>query len=154
MDVVLVEPEIPFNTGNIGRTCVAAGLGLHLVGRLGFSISERQIKRSGLDYWPRLRLTRHDSFEAFEKSLPAAASLLFFSSAGAREVWDAPFAPESYLVFGSESTGLPPALLERFAERTYRLPMAEGERSLNLSSAAAVAIYEGVRRFGIPKKAL
>lgn len=149
MNVVLVEPEIPFNTGNIGRTCVAAGASLHLVGRLGFSLSERQIRRSGLDYWPRLKLTLHESWEAFERVLPARACLLFFTGAAARPFWEAPYERESWLVFGSESRGLAPELLARHAERSFRIPMAEGERSLNLSSAAAVAVYEGVRRFGL-----
>lgn len=148
MNVVLVEPEIPFNTGNIGRTCVAAGASLHLVGRLGFSLSQREIRRSGLDYWPRLRLTLHESFAAFEAALPPDARLLFFAPQGARELWQAPYAPECWLVFGSESRGLPQEVLARHAERCYRIPMASGERSLNLSSAAAIAVYEGVRRFG------
>ncbi len=151
MHVVLVEPEIPWNTGNIGRTCVAVGATLHLVGRLGFDVSEKEIRRSGLDYWPKLRLARHDSYEAFERSLPAAASLLFFSAAGERSFFDAPYERESYLVFGRESTGLPAALLERHAERVFRVPQGPRVRSLNLSTAAAVALYEGVRRFGLEK---
>lgn len=151
LNVVLVEPEIPFNTGNIGRTCVAAGASLHLVGRLGFSLSERQIRRSGLDYWPRLDLHLHPTWDAFEAGLAKDAPLLFFSGSAGRLLWDAPYAADSWLVFGSESRGLPLELLARFQDRCFRIPMAQGERSLNLSSAAAVAIYEGVRRLGIVK---
>lgn len=144
LSVVLVEPEIPWNTGNVGRTCVAAGAALHLVGKLGFSISERQIRRSGLDYWPRLKLFRHDDWDAFERSLPARASLLFFTAQGEKTLWEAPFREDSYLVFGKESTGLPGALLKR--KNQVRIPMEAGERSLNLSTAAAIALYEGLRR--------
>lgn len=147
MHVVLVDPEIPWNTGNIGRTCVAVGATLHLVGRLGFSLSEREIRRSGLDYWPQLSLARHESFADFERALPSGASLLLFASSGRRSFWEAPYQRDSYLIFGCESTGLPAALLERFAGRVYRIPMTGPVRSLNLSTAAALALYEGVRRF-------
>jgi tRNA (cytidine/uridine-2'-O-)-methyltransferase len=146
LSVVLVEPEIPWNTGNIGRTCVAAGASLHLVGKLGFTISERQIKRSGLDYWPRLKLERHESFADFEKSLPENASLLFFTGKAKQAFWEAPYEKNSYLVFGKESDGLPASILNRHQDKAYRIPMAEGERSLNLSTAAGIAIYEGLRK--------
>lgn len=146
LNVVLVEPEIPWNTGNIGRTCVAAGAALHLVGRLGFSLSESRIRRAGLDYWPRLRLVRHESWAAFEACLPAGASAFAFSPVGGRDHWQAPYRPDSYLVFGGESRGLPEGLLERWRDRTFRIPMAEGERSLNLSTATAVVLYEALRR--------
>ncbi|MBI3552218.1 MAG: tRNA (cytidine(34)-2'-O)-methyltransferase [Elusimicrobia bacterium] len=145
LSVVLVEPEIPWNTGNIGRTCVAAGAALHLVGRLGFSLSERRLKRSGLDYWPQLKLVRHEDFAAFERGLPPRASLLFFSGAAKKCFWDAPYRQNSYLVFGKESGGLPEALLSRHQDRLYRIPMEAQARSLNLSTAAGIALYAALR---------
>ncbi len=146
LNVVLYEPEIPWNTGNIGRTCVGLGAALHLVGKLGFSLSQRQIRRSGLDYWPKLKLFLHKDFESFESSLPEGASVLAFSAQGRRSFWDASFKKESYLLFGSESRGLPESTLKKYAETTYRIPIGPDVRSLNLSTAAAVALYEGSRR--------
>jgi tRNA (cytidine/uridine-2'-O-)-methyltransferase len=146
LKVVLVDPEIPWNTGNVGRTCVAVGAELHLVGRLGFSLSERRIKRAGMDYWARLDLHLHDSWEAFERTLAPDAQLAFFSPAGTKTVWDAPFGKNDYLVFGSESRGLPEAITSAVADRIYRIPMVPGNRSLNLSSSVAVALYEAVRK--------
>lgn len=145
LKVVLFQPEIPWNTGNIGRTCVAAGAELHLVGTLGFSLSERQIKRSGMDYWPKLTLFRHEDFAAFEASLPAKASVLAFSSAGKMSHWDAPYEPDSYLLFGSESVGLPADLLAKLSANTFRIPMKEGIRSLNLSTSAGIVLFEALR---------
>src|SRR2546422_481725 len=99
MNIVLHEPEIPWNTGNIGRTCVATGSALHLVGRLGFSLAEKEIRRSGLDYWPKLKLFRHASLADFEASLPPQASLLAFSTQGRESFWEAPYRSDSYLLF-------------------------------------------------------
>lgn len=151
MNVVLVEPEIPWNTGNIGRTCVAAGATLHLVGRLGFSLAEKEIRRSGLDYWPRLKLALHESWTAFEKTLPAGRRPLFFTASAALPYWDAPYERDGYLVFGKESAGLPAPLLARHPDRLVRIPIGPGVRSLNLSTAAGLALYEAVRRFGLEK---
>ena len=148
LKVVLFEPEIPWNTGNIGRTCVAAGAELHLVGPLGFSLSERQIRRSGLDYWSKLKLFRHEDYAAFESGLPAKASLLAFSAQGAKTHWEAPYTKESFLLFGRESTGLPEPLLKRL--KTYRIPMAPDIRSLNLSTSAGIVLYEALRRSRSP----
>ncbi|MBI4348067.1 MAG: tRNA (cytidine(34)-2'-O)-methyltransferase [Elusimicrobia bacterium] len=148
MNVVLVEPEIHWNTGNIGRTCVATRTALHLIRPLGYRIDAKEIRRSGLDYWPKLALTVHESFAAFEAALPADASLLFFSTHATRTFWEAPYREDSYLLFGKESTGFAPALRERFAERFYRIPVSADVRSLNLSSCAAVALFEGLRRVG------
>lgn len=148
MNVVLVEPEIHWNTGNIGRTCVATRTALHLIKPLGFRIDDKEIRRSGLDYWPKLKLTVHEDFAAFEALLPAAASLLFFSANAARSFWQAPYQKDSYLLFGKESTGFPLALRERFAQRFYQVPVCGDVRSLNLSSCAAVALYEGLRQTG------
>ena len=148
MHIVLVEPEIHWNTGNIGRTCVATGTRLHLIRPLGFSLDAKEIRRAGLDYWPMLKLTVHDDFAAFEATLGRGASLLFFTARASRSFWDAPYRPDSYLVFGKESTGFSSSLRERFKERFYRIPVSENVRSLNLSSCAAVALFEGLRRIG------
>jgi tRNA (cytidine/uridine-2'-O-)-methyltransferase len=151
MDIVLVEPEIHWNTGNIGRTCVGTGTRLHLVGKLGFSLDAKEIRRAGLDYWPKLKLSRHEDFDAFLSSLPPDPSLLFFSTKTQQTFWDAPYREDSYLIFGRESIGLPDSLLERFKNNIYRIPISEDVRSLNLSTCAAVALYEGLRRFGTMK---
>jgi tRNA (cytidine/uridine-2'-O-)-methyltransferase len=145
LKVVLIRPEIPGNTGNVGRTCAATGAELHLVGPLGFEISERRLKRAGLDYWDKLAPVIYDSLEAFLERLPADADLFAFSTEGARTHWQAAFGPDSWLIFGGESEGLPPELRARWRDRLYRVPMAPGTRSLNLASAAAVVIYEASR---------
>lgn len=146
LNIVLVEPEIPWNTGNIGRTCVAAGAALHLVGRLGFAISERRIKRSGMDYWPKLKLHVHGTWEAFLKTLPPGARLRGFSAQGAKSLWDAGFADGDYLLFGKESTGLTVQAEQACGGELYRIPMRPEARSLNLSSSAAIVLYEALRK--------
>lgn len=148
LKVVLVRPEIPFNTGNAGRTCAAAGAQLHLVAPLGFSLSERRLKRAGLDYWEKLAPVVHDSLEAFLAALPLDADILAFSAEGARTHWDAPYGADSWLIFGCESAGLPPELRERWRDRLFRVPMVPGARSLNLSTAAGVVLYEALRTHG------
>lgn len=146
MNVVLVEPEIPWNTGNVGRTCVATGASLHLVGRLGFSLAEWRIKRSGMDYWPKVKLTVHETWEAFAASLPRGARLRGFATQGTRSLWEAPLAEGDYLLFGSESRGLHEKALAACGEHLYRIPMRPEARSLNLSTSVAVAAYEALRR--------
>ncbi|MBI3549423.1 MAG: tRNA (cytidine(34)-2'-O)-methyltransferase [Elusimicrobia bacterium] len=146
MHIVLVEPEIHWNTGNIGRTCVATGTTLHLVGRLGFSLDDKEIRRAGLDYWSKLALMQHKSFDDFMRTLAADASILLFSTKAVKSFWAAPYHPDSYLVFGSEGHGLPESLLKRHEDRAYRIPIGDGVRSLNLSTAASVALYEGLRQ--------
>ncbi len=146
--VVLVRPEIPWNTGNVGRTCAAAGAALHLVAPLGFSLAERRLRRAGLDYWERLKPVVHESLDSFLAALPAGDGVLAFSAEGAGTHWQAPYRADSWLVFGGESSGLPPELRARWRERLYRVPMAAGERSLNLSTAAAVVLYEARRALG------
>lgn len=145
LKVVLVHPEIPWNAGNVGRSCAAAGAELHLVAPLGFSLSERRLRRAGLDYWERLAPAVHESLAAFLAALPADAHVLAFSADGERTHWRAEFRADSWLVFGSESRGLPDELRARWRERLHRVPMAPGARSLNLSSAAAVVLYEASR---------
>ena len=148
LKVVLVHPEIPWNAGNVGRTCAAAGAELHLVAPLGFSLSERRLRRAGLDYWERLAPVVHESLDAFLAALPERADVLAFSAEGAREHWHAPYREDSWLVFGSESRGLPPRLRELWSARLHRVPMVAGARSLNLSTAAAVVLYEARRVAG------
>ncbi|HEX4048686.1 MAG TPA: tRNA (cytidine(34)-2'-O)-methyltransferase [Elusimicrobiota bacterium] len=144
LKVVLIQPEIPGNTGNVGRTCSAAGAELHLVKPLGFSLSERHLKRAGLDYWERLAPVVHESVDAFLKALPSDADVLAFSAEGKLSHWEAPYRENSWLVFGGESFGLPPELRALWKERLCRVPMVAGARSLNLSSAAAVVLYEAL----------
>jgi tRNA (cytidine/uridine-2'-O-)-methyltransferase len=149
MNIVLFEPDIPGNTGNVGRTCVATGSRLHLVGKLGFSLDDAHVKRSGLDYWEKVQLVKHKNWDEFSKSLPPGASLYFFSKKAKRDYWEATFTPESYLIFGCETSGLPGAFHERYADRFYRIPMVPGSvRSLNLSTSAGVVLYEALRQTG------
>jgi tRNA (cytidine/uridine-2'-O-)-methyltransferase len=149
LHIVLVEPEIHWNTGNVGRTSLAVGGTLHLVEPLGFSLDDKHVRRAGLDYWPRVRLSVWRDWEAFERALPELGEPYFFSSAGSRTYWQPRYPPRTVLVFGRESVGLPPALLARHPERRLRIPMQdEALRSLNLSTAAAVASYEVIRQWG------
>lgn len=144
--VVLYEPEIPANTGNIGRTCVATGATLHLVGRMGFHIDDRSVRRAGLDYWSEVKLVRHDTFQAFEQShLPGRIFLL--SAHGSRPYTRGEFQVGDALVFGSESRGLPGEILARHTDRTLTIPQPTGKvRSLNLATAAGIVLYEAMRQ--------
>lgn len=143
-DIVLVEPEIPNNTGNIGRTCVASGCRLHLVHPLGFDTDEKACRRAGLDYWPRLDVTHHASWAACEGSLPRRPWL--FTTKGGVNLYDISLARGDCLVFGKETKGLDPAILAAHPDRLVRLPMLEGERSLNLATVVCAAVYEGLRQ--------
>jgi len=145
LKVVLIRPEIPGNTGNVGRTCSAVGAELHLVGPLGFELTEARLRRAGLDYWKRLSPRIYESLDQFLALLPEDASLLAFSAEGEQTHWEAAYEENSWLVFGGESGGLPAELRERWRDRLYRVPMVPGTRSLNLSAAAAVVIYEAQR---------
>ncbi|MBK8247876.1 MAG: tRNA (cytidine(34)-2'-O)-methyltransferase [Gemmatimonadetes bacterium] len=155
LHVVLVHPEIHWNTGNAGRTCLATGATLHLVEPLGFSLDEREVKRAGLDYWPHVDLRTWPSWEAFEAELPAFGTPWFFSTKGTRTYWDAPLGAytDSVLVFGRETGGLPVDLLHRYADQVVRMPMMSPlVRSLNLSTSVGVAVYEAIRqqvKFGL-----
>lgn len=147
LHVILVEPEIHWNTGNIGRTTLAAGADLHLVEPLGFSLEDRYLHRAGLDYWPRVRLHVWPSWEAIERELPELGEPFFFSSQGTRTYWDVCYPDHVALVFGRESVGLPKELLARHAERTLRIPMVEPAlRSINLSTSAGLAMFEVLRQ--------
>ena len=147
LNVVLHEPEIPNNTGNIGRTCVATGCSLHLIRPLGFDTSVKACRRAGLDYWPRLSPTEHDSWEAFATSAqPAASGLWFFTTHAARPVWDAEIRRGDFLVFGKETKGLPRSLLDAHPTRLITLPMSPDERSLNVATAVCAGVYEAIRQ--------
>jgi tRNA (cytidine/uridine-2'-O-)-methyltransferase len=147
MNVVLYEPDIPWNTGNVGRTCVATGSTLHLVGRLGFSLDDKEVRRSGLDYWDKLKRVQYAGWENFESSLLPAAPLFLFSKWGQKDYWDAAYPPDSYLIFGCETKGLPEAIRERYSDQLYRIPMLENSvRSLNLSSAVSIVLFEALRQ--------
>lgn len=146
LNIVLIEPEIPQNTGNVGRTCVALGATLHLVGKLGFSLEEKWIRRAGLDYWPKLTHRHYPDWESFEGTLPAGADVTFLSTKTDRVLWDKEFSTPAFLAFGNESRGLPAPFYERYRERLYRLPMAPGIRSLNLSTSVGAAAYAAARQ--------
>ena len=147
--VVLLEPEIPQNTGNIARTCAATGCALHLVEPLGFSLSDRYLKRAGLDYWPMVRLSVHPSWTALTEAL-AGVPFYYFSVCGGRHYAEVSYPEEAAFVFGRESRGLPRDLLAANRERCLRIPMIPGARSLNLSNSVAVVCYEALRRRGFP----
>ena len=147
--IVLVEPEIPQNTGNISRTCAVTGTALHLVKPLGFSLDEKHLKRAGLDYWKDLTLFIHDSFEEIEKAYPEARFFLL-TTHGVANYAQAQFRDGDFLVFGKETAGLPQALRERRAGDCYRVPMKPQQRSLNLSNTAALVLYEALRQTGFP----
>ena len=147
LNIVLINPEIPFNTGNIGRSCVATGTRLHLVGKLGFKIESKEIRRSGLDYWPHLNYRRYETWEEFlQINNPAEDDLFFMSTKGQKNYWDAQFKENSYLVFGAESCGLPKEFYTRYRDRLYTIPMTGPVRSLNLSASAAVTLFEALRQ--------
>ncbi len=145
-NIVLIEPEIPQNTGNIARTCAATGAALHLVGPMGFKIDNAKLKRAGLDYWHLLPIFMYESIEEFfEKN---SGNFYYFSTKGARRHCDAQFELGDYLVFGPETRGLPEGLLRENYESTLRIPMIGEARSLNLSNSAAIAVYEAMRQTG------
>jgi tRNA (cytidine/uridine-2'-O-)-methyltransferase len=145
--VVLVSPEVHWNTGNIGRTCLGAGAFLHLVRPLGFTLDSRQIKRAGLDYWPKVRLNVWDDFEHFlTRMQPCEDEIALLTKRGSQSYWQMPEPRRLFLIFGSETRGLPPPILEMFPARTYYIPIQEDIRSLNLSTAVGIVLYESLRR--------
>jgi tRNA (cytidine/uridine-2'-O-)-methyltransferase len=149
--VVLVHPEIHWNTGNAGRTCLAAGATLHLVEPLGFSLDERQVRRAGLDYWEHVDLRIWPDWTALERELPTLGEPYFFSTRAAALLWNAPLGSHAdvVLVFGRETGGLPPDLHERYRERFLTMPIASPRvRSLNLSTSVGIAVYEVLRQRG------
>jgi tRNA (cytidine/uridine-2'-O-)-methyltransferase len=148
LHVVLVEPEIHWNTGNAGRTCLAVGAALHLVAPLGFSLEDKEVRRAGLDYWARVAPQVWPDWAAFERALPSLGMPLFFTARAARRFQDVVYPRPAVLVFGRESVGLPPDLLARHAADTVAIPMLDPElRSLNLSTSVALAAYEARRQW-------
>jgi len=145
LHVVLVSPRIPPNTGNIARLCAVTGCRLELVEPLGFSIDDRHLRRAGLDYWDKVFLAVHPDWDAYLAATSGARRWLFTSHAALTH-WDAPFTPGDHLVFGSEPQGLPPYILLGGAGTPLAIPMLSGVRSLNLSTAAGVGVYEALRR--------
>lgn len=143
--VVLHEPEIPNNTGNIGRTCVATRCALHLIHPLGFDTSEKACRRAGLDYWPRLDVRHHDSWDLY-LAAQRPRRLWLLTTKTSRLVFDARIEPGDHLIFGKETAGLPDAILRDHADRLVTLPMAAGERSLNLATAVCAVVYEALRQ--------
>jgi tRNA (cytidine/uridine-2'-O-)-methyltransferase len=149
MNIVLVEPEIPPNTGNVARLCAATKTTLHLVEPFGFKLDNAQLKRAGMDYWEHVQWHRWSHWEAFQEQLPANAKLWFIESKGPRLYTEAEFLPEDYLVFGRETAGLPGSLLEQNRGRWLRIPMFnDRSRSLNLSNCAALVLFEALRQQG------
>src|SRR5215210_3961214 len=146
LQVVLVEPEIPPNTGNIGRLCLAAGAHLHLVKPLGFSIDDRALRRAGLDYWHELKVTLWESFGALQAAQPPEARFFFLTTKTTRKYWEAKFRANDFLVFGRETKGLPALLLEDNADCCLTIPMTSQARSLNLATAVAIVLFEALRQ--------
>ena len=149
LSIVLVTPEIPTNTGSIGRLCLATNSILHLVDPLGFEISDARVKRAGLDYWKHLQIVRHKNLGAFFDSILPKTPIIFFSTKAKKSVFELNFQKGSYLIFGSETKGLGEALLEKFSKNVFRIPQYDDRvRSLNLANAASIAVYEAIRQLG------
>jgi tRNA (cytidine/uridine-2'-O-)-methyltransferase len=149
LHVVLIEPEIPSNTGSIGRACLATGTTLHLVDPLGFEITDTRLKRAGLDYWQHLKIKRHEGVKQFFESIPKDAPKIFFSKKAKKIFFEHQFEKESYLIFGKETAGLSDDLLKNYSNNVYRIPQYDDRvRSLNLSNAVTLGIYEAIRQLG------
>lgn len=144
--VVLIEPEIAANTGNIGRTCVGLQSKLHLVGQLGYSITDRRLKRAGLDYWPYLSFVHHPSWDDWWREVPDPSRVFFFSTKGGKSLYEASFREGDWFVFGRETRGLDPWILEKFSTQILRIPMTGKIRSLNIATAVAISAFEGFRQ--------
>lgn len=149
INIVMVEPEIPQNTGNIARTCAAIGAKLHLVHPLGFSISDKAVKRAGLDYWDKLEIEEHDSFKEFLEKYKPEENNMFFATTKGKHVYsefDYSKMDEVFLLFGKETKGLPEDILQKYINKTIRIPMRETLRSLNLSNSVSIVVYEVLRQ--------
>lgn len=145
MNIVLLEPEIPANTGNIGRTCVATGTRLHLIEPMGFNLSEKEIKRAGLDYWSQLDVTVYENYQDFLDKNPNAK--IYMATTKAQHSYThVEYDPDSYIMFGKESAGIPEEILVENKENTIRIPMVGDIRSLNLSNSVAIILYEALRQ--------
>ena len=151
MNIVLIEPQIPQNTGNISRTCAVTGARLHLVRPLGFEVTDKNLKRAGLDYWNELDITYYDNIEEFfDKN---SGNYFFFTTKGKNTYSDISYPDNSYLIFGREDAGLPENLLVQHPEKCLRIPMRPRLRSLNLSNSVAIAVYEVLRQWDFPELA-
>ena len=150
LNLVLVEPEIPQNTGNIARTCAATGASLHLIRPLGFNIDDKKLKRAGLDYWHLLDITYYDGLDDFFAKTKGG-NYFFFSTKGTHRHSDVQYPDNSYLLFGKETKGLPEELLLQHPNETLRIPMIDEARSLNLSNSVAIAAYEVLRLWDYPE---
>ena len=149
LSVVLVTPEIPTNTGSIGRLCLATNSTLHLIEPLGFDINDSRVKRAGLDYWKHLQVICHKNFEAFLNSLPTGAPTVFFSTKSKKPFYAKEFEKGSYLIFGCETKGLGKELIDKFSKDTFNIPQYDDRvRSLNLANAASIVVYEAIRQLG------
>ena len=145
LNIVLYEPEIPANTGNIGRTCVATGTKLHLIEPLGFSLSEKALKRAGMDYWSQLEVERYVNYEDFLQRNPGAK--IYMATTKAKKIYsEAFYEPDCYIMFGKESAGIPEEILVEHPEECVRIPMIGETRSLNLSNSVAIVLYEALRQ--------
>ena len=152
LNVVLVEPEIPQNTGSIGRLCLATGSTLHLIEPLGFEISNSRLKRAGLDYWEHLNVKVHPGLGEFLTSLPKDAPKVFFSKKAGRTLFQHQFVPGTYLIFGKETAGLPDEVVNAYSADTLRIPMFDARvRSLNLANAVSISVYEAIRQLDLPE---
>lgn len=149
MNIVLLEPEIALNTGNIGRTCVATNSKLHLIEPMGFLLTEKNIKRSGMDYWDRLNVERYKDIEDFFSKNPDAINNIFYATTKALNSYsDVKYNDKSYIMFGSEGSGIPEDILKKNKNNCIRIPMIKEERSLNLANSVAVVLYEALRQTG------
>ena len=147
MNIVLHQPEIPANTGNIGRTCVATGTKLHLIEPLGFRLGEKELKRAGMDYWDKLDVTRYMNYSEFREKNPDAK--IWMATTKAKKVYsDVTFGPDDYIMFGKESAGIPEEILVENEKNCIRIPMMDSIRSLNLSNSVAIVLYEALRQQG------
>lgn len=149
LNIVLFEPEMPANTGNIGRTCVATGARLHLIEPLGFQINDKMLKRAGLDYWPKLDVTVYENYEEFLLKNPDA-DIYMATTKSKKKYTDITYPKDAYIMFGPESRGIPEELLLDNKDNCVRIPMIPGERSLNLSNSVAIMVYEALRQQGFP----
>ena len=149
MNIVLLEPEIPANTGNIGRSCVATASRLHLIRPLGFQLDEKHLRRAGMDYWEKLDVTVYDDYRDFLDQNPGAR--IFYATTKAKKCYtDVSYAPDDFLLFGRESAGIPEEILLENKESCIRIPMVEDNRSLNLSNSVAIVLYEALRQLDFP----
>jgi tRNA (cytidine/uridine-2'-O-)-methyltransferase len=151
-NIVLVEPEIPPNTGNIARPCAATSTKLHLIHPLGFKITDKELKRAGLDYWPLLDIKEYENWNVFVETLQQGVSMWYLSTRGAKNIWEAKFNPGDYLIFGSETKGLNEDILSKNNNHVISIPMNGLTRSINLSTAVGIVLYEALRQVTVEKE--